>query len=267
MLQELLADQTGMPGRAASHDDEACGGEQTRAVVTHGGEDDGVVEEASAHAVAQTTGLVKDLLQHIVGEAATVEHVKIHVDLSDIDIHVLVAQVDDPQRLSRMADGNLLVVDINDILGIFGDGRGIGGDEELAVVLRHADDEGRAFACGNECMRIALVDHGDGVGTDTLAQGMTHGLHQRALVLLLSIFNKLHKHLGIGVALEMEPALLQLLTKDNEVLDDAVMHKRDVSRLGDVRVCVPHRRLSVRSPTGMRDADAAAAVLSCRGIL
>ena len=32
-----------MPGCSAGHDDEACGGEQARAVVAHGGEDDIVV--------------------------------------------------------------------------------------------------------------------------------------------------------------------------------------------------------------------------------
>ena len=267
MLQELFADQSGMPGCSAGHDDEACGGEQARAVVAHGGEDDIVVEEAAAHAVAQATGLVEDLLQHIVREAATVEHVKVHVDLSDVNIHALVAQVDDPQRLSRMADGYLLVIDVDDVLGVFGDRRSIGSDEELAVVLRHADDEGRPFACGNERVRVALVDDGDGIGSDTLAQGMTHGLLQRALVLLLGILDELHEHLGVRIALEVEPALLQLLTEHDEVLDDAVMHERDVPRLGDVRVRVLHRGLTVRSPTGMGDADGPAAILACRGRL
>ena len=108
----------------------------------HGGEHYLIVEETTTHAVAQAAGLVENLLEHEVRESATVQHVKVHVYLLDVDADALVAQVDDLQGLTPVADGNLLVVHIDHLLRVFRDRRGVGGNEELGVVFRHTDDEG-----------------------------------------------------------------------------------------------------------------------------
>ena len=125
MLDELLADESGVPARTTGHDDEACGREQTGAVVAHGRKDDLVVEETAAHTVTQTTRLVKDLLEHEMGEATTVEHVEIHVDLLDADIDLFVFQVDDLQFLARLAYCDLLIIEVHDVLRVACDWRSI----------------------------------------------------------------------------------------------------------------------------------------------
>ena len=45
-----------------------------------------------------------------------------------------------------------------------------------------------------------------------------------AMVGLLRIFDEVDEHLGVGVAIEMEPTLLQLVAKQGEVLDDAIVN-------------------------------------------
>ena len=125
VLDELLADESSVPARTTGHNDEAGGGEQTGAVVAHGRKDDLVVEEAAAHAVTQTTRLVKDLLEHEMGEAATVEHVEIHIDLLDADIDLFVFQVDDLQFLARLAYSDLLIIEVHDVLRVACDWRSV----------------------------------------------------------------------------------------------------------------------------------------------
>ena len=59
------------------------------------------------------------------GEPATVEHVEIHVDLLDANIHLLVFQIDDLQFLVRMAHGDLLIIEVHNVLSVACDWRSI----------------------------------------------------------------------------------------------------------------------------------------------
>ena len=181
-------------------------------------------EESATHAVAQAIGLVEYLLQHVMGESSLVEHVEIHVDGLHRHVYVLVSEVGDVEWLTGMTNGDLLIIHIHHILRVLGDGSGVGGDEKLAIVLTNANHHRRALACGHQGAGIALVEHGYGVCADTLAQGMAHRLSEVAMVGLLRIFDEVDEHLGVGVAIEMEPTLLQLVAKQGEVLDDAIVN-------------------------------------------
>lgn len=101
-----------------------------------------------------------------------------------------------------MADGNLLVVDVDHLLGIFGNRSGVGCNEKLTVVLPDTNDHRRALACSNDGVGVATVDDSNGISANATGERNAHGLRQRTLVLLLGIFNELNEHLRIGVTLE-----------------------------------------------------------------
>ena len=210
MLYQLFSDESGMPARAAGDNDEPARPEQTLAMVDHRAEHHTVVvgHQPATHAVAKTLGLVEDFLEHEVGELALVEHAHVHVYLFHVGVDMLLAQVHDVDGLSRLAYRHLLVVDVDHMLGVFGNGSGVRGDEELSIVLADADDHGRPFAGCDKLRGIAPVDNSDGVGADALAERMDDSLGELALALLLHVFDELHQHFRVGLALEVEAFLL-----------------------------------------------------------
>ena len=62
-------------------------------------------------------------------------------------------------------------------------------------------------------------------------------------------------HLGVGLAGELRAVLLQLVAQLAEILDDAVVHDREL--VGGVRMRVVLGRLAVGRPAGVADADGA----------
>ena len=62
-------------------------------------------------------------------------------------------------------------------------------------------------------------------------------------------------HFGVGLAGELDTVFGELLAQLAEILDDAVVHDRDV--FGRVRMGVALGRLAVGGPAGVADADIA----------
>ena len=60
------------------------------------------------------------------------------------------------------------------------------------------------------------------------------------MVLILIIFDELHQHLGVSGALEGVALSTELVAKDREVLDDAIVHQGEVATLGEMRVSIDH---------------------------
>lgn len=65
-------------------------------------------------------------------------------------------------------DGDLSVVDVDEILRVFDDRRGVRREEIFA--LADADDHRAALTCGDDLVAVALLDDGDGIGTDHLLE-------------------------------------------------------------------------------------------------
>ena len=68
----------------------------------------------------------------------------------------------------------------------------------------------------------------------------------------LAPYKELQDHLGIGLALEPHPLLAQLLLQFLIVLDDAVVHQRDI--LVGMRVGIGGVGNAVRRPAGVAEA-------------
>lgn len=67
----------------------------------------------------------------------------------------------------------------------------------------------------------------------------------------------MREHLRVRLALEAVAAGDELIAQGGVVLDDAVVHHRDLPGLRKVRVAVLVRGLAVRGPAGVADAGGA----------
>ena len=143
------------------------------------------------------------------------------------------------------------------MLGVFGDGRSVRGQEELRAVVHHADSQRRTLAGAHQLFGMAFVDHGDGVSAVDEIQRLTHGVAQIAAVLLLGVFDELHQHFGVGLALEVVALALELLAQCGVVFDDAVVHQRDMSGFRHVGMGVGLRGHAVCGPSRVGDAQRA----------
>ena len=178
-----------------------------------------------------------------------------------------VAEVGDAQLTVTRHDGNLLILQVDDLVGILDDGGGIAAQEELrlavllVVVDTHADDEGAAFAGANQLVGVATVEDGNGIGTDDALQGQLHRCVEVAFVGILSVFHQLHQHLGVGLGAERHAVLLHLDAQRLVVLDDAVVYKSQIMRLREMRMGVGGVGLAVGGPTGVGNAYGATDIL------
>ena len=86
-------------------------------------------------------------------------------------------------------------------------------------------------------------------------------------MLVLSVLNELHEHLGICFAFEGEALLGKLFAQDGIVFNNTIVHDDDVAGVRHMRVSVAHRGLSVSSPAGMCDTHRTRAVLAGSGCL
>ena len=132
-----------------------------------------------------------------------------------------VFEVDDLERFAPPDHDNLLVVRVDDLLGVLDDWRRIGGDEKLP--LSYSYYQRAAFPGRNDLIRIPLFDHGDGVGSDHFAQGLLYGCTQVAIVGLLEVADQLYQHFGVGFASEGDSMILQIFFQHGVILDDSVV--------------------------------------------
>ena len=108
---------------------------------------------------------------------------------------------------------------------------------------------------------IALVNDGDGVGSDDLVKRHLHSRQQVQSLLHHDVLHQLHQHLRIGIADEVYPFGLQLLLDVGIVLDDAVVDDSQVLRLRVVRVRILRRGFAMCSPAGMGNTNGTAHIL------
>ena len=87
-LDNLLADESSMPGSTASHNDDALGLKQLSTVVYQSRQGNVVTFhiDTSTHTVGQTFGLLEDFLQHEVGITTL-------LNLSEVDVYLLDGQL------------------------------------------------------------------------------------------------------------------------------------------------------------------------------
>mmetsp|Transcript_7556 Transcript_7556/g.13170 ORF Transcript_7556/g.13170 Transcript_7556/m.13170 type:complete len:301 (-) Transcript_7556:251-1153(-) len=158
--------------------------------------------------------------------------------------------------LKRSAAGdNVLILEVEDLLHKTDDRGSVGGEHNGA--LGHTEDQGGALACANQQVWVGLVDDGDSVRSANLCEREANsGLEVEAWVLLLFVADEYSQHFTVSVAVKGVAESGQLLLELYIVLDDAVVHDRELFAVGSVRVRVAVRRGAVGSPAGVCDAEA-----------
>lgn len=116
----------------------------------------------------------------------------------------------------------------------------IAGDDVL--VLADTDHEGRTLAGHHQHVRLLLAQHGDRVRARHLPE---RSLDRPLQVSAIQLTDQVAKHLGIRLAGEDVPLLLQVLLEDRVVLDDAVVDHGDP--------VTPLHVVAVRVGVGLRD--------------
>ena len=141
----------------------------------------------TTHTVRQTLRLFEDLLQHEVRIATL-------LDLSEVDIHRLHLQflfltenTEHVEILSTTDLGDIPVLQIDHLVRIFHNRTGVGAQEELILTNTHHQ---RTLLTGrDDLIGIALVEYGDGVGTDHLIEGHLYSRQQVEMLMLLDILD------------------------------------------------------------------------------
>ncbi len=138
------------------------------------------------------------------------------------------------------------------MLGEAGESRRIAGQEALAVA--DADHERTAEPGADQNAGIARTDHRQAVGA---LQKRQHGGDRSGQIVFEILGDEMGDDLGIRVAAEDRPFVLQLSFEGGVVLDDAVVDEDDGAVAADVGVGIAVVRGTMRRPARVADADAA----------
>ena len=211
---------------------------------------------AANQGIAHHARLLVDLLEHKVGITALFGHVQIPVDMGDLGLnHVadLVGILD----ARRRELGKLTVFEHHDIAGGIDKRNHVGGN--VGTGLAHTDHNRGVLAGNGNHARLVGTHGGQAIGAHHVGAGLAHGSYQ-VVRLGIGLFDQMREDFGIGLALKVMSAALQLLAQLGEVLDDAVVDDGDTTVATGVGMGVGNRRLSVGGPAGVANAAGSIAV-------
>ena len=162
------------------------------------------------------------------GETAFFQLVEVHLEGDELGGLLDVVEVCDVKATCAVHDGNLFVVEVDDLLGIFNNGGCVGANVEFGAargfVFANADDKGTALAGADYLVGVAFFEDGNGIGTDDVFQGQLDGGVEVALMGVHHVFNQLDENLGVGFATESHSVFFEFGTERFVVLDDAVVN-------------------------------------------
>ena len=207
--------------------------------------------------VADGTGLLEDFLLHVVVVGAQLDGIGRQLALDHRTLDGLAGLVTDLVAPGRQGD-EITFFEIHDVPGDLQQGRGVGGQEVLALagaLAADAQQQRRATAGADDGAGFPAADDGQRVGTMQAGDGRRHGIGQRQAGERQRMHQVGH-HLGVGLRVEGVALALEFGAQFFVVLDDAVVDDADVEplRARDVGVGVAFVDATVGGPTGVGDA-------------
>ena len=206
--------------------------------------------------VAHDARLLVNLLEHKVGITALFRHVQVPVDVGDLKLDNVAGLVGVLDACGREL-GKLTVLEHHDVAGCVDERDDVGGD--IGAGLARADHDRGILAGHGDHAGLVSAHGGQTIGTDHVGARLAHGGHQ-VVRLGISLFDQMREDLGIGLALKVMAAALQLFAQLGEVLDDAVVDDGDTTVAAGVGVSVNDGGLAVGGPTGVADTAGSVAV-------
>jgi hypothetical protein len=257
LLQQVGAHQGRMAASAAGQDLDALHALVHRVVEGEGHQ--GFRGEMAGHPQGCRFGLLVDLLEHEVAEAALVGHMLSAAQQARRPLNPLAFTVVelDPQRRQQ---GHLPIFERQDRAGETGQGGGVTGTEKLPFT--QADQQGRLTASHHQSTGHFGPDHRQGIGPMQPGQHLLHRLEQQGSRGRLPGRQQLSKaprhqvgnHFGVRIRAEHHPCGLQLLAQAAVVLDDAVLNHRQSAAAIEMGVGVALLWLAMGGPAGVADA-------------
>ena len=204
--------------------------------------------------VGDRARLLEDLLLHEMAIRAELHQPAGSFDRDDGSLDLVAACIVDRERLAAHV-GDVALFQIDDPMRDRQQRRGVGGEEMIVVAQTH--DQRTACARTYDPARLARRDDGDRIRAGELGNRRAHGAKQIAAARAVPVrVHEMRDHLGVGLRAEFVAARLELVAQALEVLDDAVVHDRDLA-IARVRMRVVFGRRTVRRPPRVRDAGRA----------
>ncbi len=154
--------------------------------------------------------------------------VEVEVDLFHLVIHLFIVDVDEI-NISCFAvdDSDVLVLQINHLVGVFNDRGGVGTQEEF--VLANSHNEWTTLAGSDDFVWIILVEQRNGIRSNHLMKSHTYCGEQVGMTLQTNVFDELNNHFSICVAFEFHTFCHESLLQRSIIFDDAVVDDGKIS--------------------------------------
>ena len=251
-FKPVTRDHTGVIAGTAGDDLHiAHFGEQLGGLRTEGLNQHLIVAQATFEGALDHGRLLVDFLEHVVAELALVggfgtvgvlhglalDSVAVHVP----DLHAVAADLSD-----------IALFQVHETVSDLTQGQLVGGEEVLAQA--QTDHQWAATARGDQTIRLLRIDHRQTVSAMQFLHRSLEGGRKVRLFLEL-VRQQMGDDLGVGVRAERITQGFQLFAQGLVVLDDAVVHHRDVT--GKMRVGVAFARRAMGRPTGVGNTETA----------
>ncbi|MNO88854.1 hypothetical protein D3C76_803210 [compost metagenome] len=218
--------------------------------------------QAAFEGALDDLGLLVDFLEHEVAVLALVRGLGAFVVLHGLALHRAAGGV--PELHAVAADfGDVALFQIDEAVGDLAQGELVGSEEVLAEA--QADHQRAAAARGEDAVRLFRADHRQAVGAVQFLHRRLQRGGQVAQTVQL-VVQQVDDHFGVGLRGEHVAEALEVGAQFLVVLDDAVVHHRQLV-MGEMRVGVGFGGRAVGRPAGVGDAEAALQRLAGDGLL
>ena len=167
-LNQMLTDQSGMPGSSASNNNKPFGIQQLFPVIYHSRKYHIISFhiDTSAHTIMNTIGLFENLFQHKVRISPFFQLTEIEFHLLYFRYHFNIAQVDHLQLLPQIQDSDFPVFQINHLVGIFYNRSSIRSKKEL--ILSNPHYQRTTLTGSNNLIRMLFIKNRNRISTNHL---------------------------------------------------------------------------------------------------
>ncbi|MNZ82960.1 hypothetical protein D3C78_1016750 [compost metagenome] len=211
-----------------------------------------VAAQAAFEGALHHLGLLVDFLEHEVAVLALLRRLGALVELHGVALHAAAFGI--PYLHAVLADlGDVALLQVDEAVGDLAQGQRVGGEEVLAQA--QTDDQRAATAGGEDAVGLRGRDHRQTVGAVQLLDRCFQRVGQLRQTLQL-VVQQVDDGLGVGFRAEHITEGLELLAQLFVVLDDAVVHHRQVAAR-EMRVGVGLAGHAVRRPARVGDAQTA----------
>ena len=225
-LDHEFAGQAGVPTGAAGNNLDAAEIAELLLGDGHFVEEDfaGLLRDAAQHGVSNGAGLLANLLEHEMLEAALFGGDGVPGDVMNLGLYRLAFDIGYFHALGS-EHGDVAIAQEKHVAGVRQDAGNIAGHE--AFIFAQAHDDRRSIAGSHDFARILGGENRQGVYAVQPLDGLAHGVFQRTAVHIF--LHQMRHDLCVRLGDELVPFLFQFLLQLHIVFDDAIVDDHDLA--------------------------------------